>query len=228
MARRPTSKSESTKVEKPRPVPNLPQHNLPEPFASLQTVGFDIDLDLYLDISDTDDPDKIKATIETLVRMAEDATYYSYSNPESLGEPDARCFAPLNALRALAYFDEDIAPFISRIIPMFASEDDALREELPILFSCIGDDAVEPLLAVLSDPDADINLRDGAAESRSLEWLGIEKVLVIGERRGKTGDVEIGSHHVGDFQRAGDVLPIEVTRCVGIGVHTLKLDHRRT
>ncbi len=160
MSRKPVAKSPS-RIE----VPNLPQHNLPEPFASLQTAGYEEQVYLYLDISDIEDPEKIRFVIDQLTDMALDETYYSYSNEESEEEDvDPRCYAPLQAVRALCYFT-DVARVVQRLIPLFDTDDSALREELPLLFSCIGPDVSDALIGITIDPSADIYLRDGAAES---------------------------------------------------------------
>jgi len=162
MAKKPAKKTPVAKVAKPL----LAHHSaIPEPLSLLHTAGFDEDVDLLLDVTDSEDPDEVRAMIDALVLMALDQTYYSYSNGTEDEVPDVRCFTPLNAIRALCYLADDAGHVIPSILPLFASEDDNLREELPLLFACLQEFSYELLINLLLDESADVNLRDGAAES---------------------------------------------------------------
>lgn len=155
-------------IIKPTPksaVPNLPQHDLPEPYRSLQAVGYDEDVDLYITIEELTDVVDAAEVVDKLTAIALDANYYAYGDPNSGEDADPRCFAPMQAIRALCYIPDDALRVFDRLVPLFDSTDSALREELPLLFACMGPGALEPLTAITVDAGADINLRDGAAES---------------------------------------------------------------
>jgi len=149
-----------------RPGPHLPHHNLPEPFATLQTLGFEEDVVFYLDLEEDTAEEDIREVVSRLADMALDTTYYSYGDPNNFEtEQDPRCYTPLQAVRAMCYFADDALFVVPRMLPLFATDDDNLGEALPELYASIGPDVVETLTLLTLDEFEDIYTREGASSS---------------------------------------------------------------
>ncbi len=161
MARKPVGKARPRKAETK---PNLPHHNLPPHLAPLLLLGRDEDPEYGLDLQEKV-PDEFKGElIEQLLAIAADETFYTYSEDED-PNPDPRCFAQVNAVRALCYVAEGNDSIVEPVLALYTSRDYLILEELPVLFASIGEGAFPRLAATVADEDADPCLRDGAAES---------------------------------------------------------------
>src|SRR5438067_1531128 len=85
------------------PLPNLPHHNLAEPYSRLMNLGygdFAIAYDEVAEILTRQDP---RGGAAQLLAMVKDETYYDYDREDYKGGAggDARAWTRLHALRAL-------------------------------------------------------------------------------------------------------------------------------
>lgn len=150
-------------------VPNFPQHNLPEPFLKLQTLGHGDHVEVYektVNLLLADDADK---GAETLLKMILDETYYDYDTEEyEEGEGgDSRGWTPYNALRILGRLGKAGEIGIMPLMPLLSGEDEYIVDELPFYFAFVGEAALEPLINALLDQENNAWLQAGAAESIS-------------------------------------------------------------
>jgi len=155
-------------------IPNLPQHNLPEPYAQLTVLGEGEFPDAYETIATKLlAGDSIKE-IDTLIEIASDGKWYEYVDFDTF-PPDkdpfvteARLSTPLHALCVLTQMGEAVLPRAERLLPLFCAEDDALAEEVGYFFGSLGEPVLPLLEAHLRDAESDPNIRAGVAESLKL------------------------------------------------------------
>lgn len=143
------------------PKPTLPQHEHPVPFSRLMAFEEEEDPEVYAQMAAGFSPAEIPAAVEKLTEMTLDESYYDYADPRSQ-QIDSRANTPYHALHLLIALGPAAAPAMERLFPLFASEDDWLREDLPSLYAAIGQPAIEPLTRLLLDSDAETYLREGA------------------------------------------------------------------
>ena len=150
-------------------VPNFPQHNLPEPFLKLQTLGYGDHVEVYEKTVKQILAGDAHKGAETLLKMILDETYYDYDTEEyEEGEGgDARGWTPYNALRILGRLGKAGEIGIIPLMPLLAGEDEYIVDELPFYFAFVGESALEPLISALLDEKNDAWLRAGVAESIS-------------------------------------------------------------
>jgi len=150
-----------------QPKQNLPHHNLPGPYARLQTIGPEDGESLYIEIADQLKRSDAKQAAHQLVKMVQDESYYDYDGDEYEGGAtgDARGWTCLHALRVLALMGEAGEVGIEPLLPLLRSEDDYLREDIPFYYAEMGQAAIEPLARILMDSNADTYERAGAGES---------------------------------------------------------------
>ncbi len=213
MVRKPTA-STKTKSRVTKTSPNLPQHNLSAPYDKLMTMGEEEDLDVYLSFAKLAEKGSADDVVATLVSIATDQAYYTYGDPNA-ATPDPRQFAPLNAVRALGFVPEAAFGAFDQIVPLFASTDDVLRETLPVVFACMGEVAIAPLTAILLNAEADVNLRDGAADSlveicTVTEDKDSEVAETITKVLSESSDFELNAYLVFDLMDLdySDALPV--------------------
>src|SRR5579883_3637266 len=85
----------------PEPLPMLPQHNLPEPYARLLTLGETDPEEGYDEIAARIKAGDLQAGISQLLQMALDESYYEYYDPDVPGYNDPRSYTRMHAVRAL-------------------------------------------------------------------------------------------------------------------------------
>src|SRR5579884_392044 len=151
--------------EKQPPKPNLPQHNLPAPYARLLTMGpgeFGKEYDaIAAELKQGD----ARAAVQKLVEMAQDESYYDYWSEQHPEDP--RQWTRLHAVSVLSRMGEAAQAAIEPLLPLLGEEDDWLREEMPFFYAARGIPAIEPLTAVLTNHEADTYLRAGAGDALS-------------------------------------------------------------
>ena len=155
------------KVKPPIPA-NLPQHNLPEPYATLQTMGFEDEDEPFEEIAETLKARNPEEAAQKLIAMALDETYHAYAplypDFSDYMARETRMFAPSHAVRVLTFLGESAYSGIELLLPLLDSEDDLLREELPIYYGTMGLPAIAALTRTLQDA-AQEKLRPGAGDS---------------------------------------------------------------
>jgi hypothetical protein len=147
----------------PKPPPNFPQHNLPEPFARLLTIGDDTEFDAYDAIADEIRAGDVQAGVKQLAAMAVDRTYDDYASfyPEDADvyEIEPRLSTRLNVLGVLGELGEAAGDAAEPLLALLNDNDDDVF---------IGEVAIEPLTRALNDPGredmARANAADGLAE----------------------------------------------------------------
>jgi hypothetical protein len=163
-------KNQRSKSEIPTPIPpNFPQHQLPEPYARLLTLGDADDKEVYIEIANQLEQGDLAQAAQKLIELILDETFYDYypyyKNDEEYFERETRYAAPLHALRTLAHLGEAACAGIEPLIPLFDSEDDWLREELPFYYAAMGQPAVAPLMRLVQDTESEDAYRYGAVEA---------------------------------------------------------------
>jgi hypothetical protein len=150
---------------KARP-PNLPQHDLPDPYSRLLTLGEGDFESIYDTVANTLKAGNAASAVHRLVQMVQDETYYDYDEEfvESANE-DPRGWTRLHALRVLIRMGDAAQAGIEPLLPLLNDEDDYLREEIPFYYAAMGQPAIEPLTRILRDMKAETYLRAGAGES---------------------------------------------------------------
>ena len=153
MARRPIK-------QVPVRIPDLPQHRFDAPLRRLMEVGDAEPEALYTQIAHT-----LKSqnqSIASLVAIALDESYTQYADKD---EDDPRGWTRVHAVRVLEQMGEAAQTAIEPLLPLLSTEDDWLREEMPIFYSIVGVKAMEPLTRTIENADADPDLRIGAADA---------------------------------------------------------------
>ena len=145
--------------------PNLPQHDLPAPYAPLLVLGAYEARATYESVAAQVRAQGIGAGVAQLTRMALDESYYDYLDEDDGFSEDPRSFTRVHAVRTLALLGEDASPAIELLLPLLDEDDDWLREEMPLFYAAIGQPAIEPLASRLMDEGASINLRAGSGDS---------------------------------------------------------------
>src|SRR5579884_2178860 len=113
--------------------PNFPQHDFPEPFARLLTLGEDAILADYDEIAAEIQKGDAHAAAAKLLEMALDESYYEYE-----GEEDPRTWTRLHALLVLSRLGKAAQIAIEPLLPLLGEEDDWLREEMPTFYGTMG------------------------------------------------------------------------------------------
>jgi uncharacterized protein YecA (UPF0149 family) len=152
-------------LKKPLP-PNLPQHNLPDPYSRLLGIG-DRDVPAVYDaiVAELRKGDA-RAAARQLLEMALDESYYDYYDPDDPQYArETRGWTRLHALRVLMRLGDAAHLAIEPLLPLLGEEDDTLREEMPFFYAAMGQAAIEPLTRQLLDTEADTYTRSGAGES---------------------------------------------------------------
>jgi HEAT repeat protein len=147
--------------------PNLPQHNLPEPYARLMKLGYGDFESLYDEVAKELRAASAEAAARRLLDMALDERYYEYDDEDYEGGPggDDRAWTRLHALRVLSRMGEAAHIGIEPLLPLLDAEDDYLREDAPFYYAAMGAAAVPALERTLADPDTPSYRRSGAGES---------------------------------------------------------------
>jgi SEC-C motif len=162
MARKPEPRRR-TPVHKKERKPTLPQHNLPPHLAPLMELGQDEDPEYGMSLAEQVPEEHQMMLIDQLLEIARDTSFYTYGDIES-ADPDPRCFAPVQAVRALCYVAEGRHDIAHQVLSLYTTDDLMIIEELPVVFASIGTGAFDMLAATVLDENADSRLRDGAAE----------------------------------------------------------------
>ena len=138
--------------------PNLPQHNLPEPFAKLQTLGYGDHKNVFDSVATQLTNSGAEAGAERLLAMILDETYYDYDGDTYEGgeDGDPRGWTSLNALRVLSLMGEAGKVGIMPMIGLLGYDDEYIAEELPFYFAAMGVDSFKPLLEKLFEESEDI------------------------------------------------------------------------
>ncbi len=163
---------------KPKPpvkrAPNLPEHNLPEPYTRLTTLGDGEFPLIYESIAEKLSAGDKAQEVETLIGIVTDGKWYSYIDFDTF-PPDKDPFAveprlnvPLHALCTLALMGEAADNEAERLLPLFHSDDEALAEETGYVFASMGEPILPMLNAHLRSRESDPNIRAGIAESLKL------------------------------------------------------------
>ncbi len=156
MSRRPTKPKRA-----PGRAPNLPQHNLPEPYNRLLSIGEDFSYEVYEQVAAEllkGDADK---AVDQLLAIANDDTYYEYAaltgalNHDD-GLDDPRLWVRGHALYTLSLLGPAAVRAIDRLLPFLDDMDEDILEDLPGVFGNIGEPAIEPLINVLETGNEDV------------------------------------------------------------------------
>ena len=162
MARKPEGRRR-TPVHKKERKPNLPHHNLPPHLVPLMELGQDEDPEYGISLAEQVPEEHLPLLVEQLLEIARDTSFYTYGDIES-ADPDPRCFAPVQAVRALCYVAEGRDEIAPQVLSLYTTDDLMIIEELPVVFASIGTGAFDMLASTLLDENADSRIRDGAAE----------------------------------------------------------------
>lgn len=162
---KPPPRPKPKQKSKPEPPPTLPQHRLSEPYATLLTLGRSDDEAAYKRIAARVRADGLQAGISQLVQIALDEAYTGYigKNYEFIDDP--RVHTRVHAVRTLVQLGEDAASAIDPLLPLIDTEDDWLREEMPIFYAAMGSAAIAPLTQLLMNADGDLWVRSGAGDA---------------------------------------------------------------
>ena len=153
--------------------PNFPQHDaLPEPYSRLLHLDIEEDDETFEQIAEELKAGNANEAAQKLMAMTQDATYYDYylhyPNGVNFDRLERRHYTPSQAVRVLAHLGEAGQAAIEPFLPLLNSEDDYLREELPLYYGAMGEAALEPLTRTLNKPSANEEetdyLRSGAAD----------------------------------------------------------------
>ncbi len=147
--------------------PNLPAHNLPQPYSRLLTLGYGDFPGIYDDTAQLLLHGDAGAAAKRLLAMVQDESFYDYDEEDYPGGEggDARGWTRLHALRVVGRLGEAGRVGIEPLLNLLDSEDDYLREDVPFYFAAMGAAAVEPLARTLMDAKAPSYKRSGAGES---------------------------------------------------------------
>ncbi len=204
---------QTTKQKSKSVIPTVPMfeaHEMPEPYYSLQLAGYDEDVDLYMKIAEAGKGANESVAVDTLLAMANDASYYDYGDPESGEEADPRCFTPMQSIRSLCYLPAGALKAFDRLTPLFASDDAAMREELPLLFACMGVDTLDRLITIVADKDADPAIRDGAGEclvelANNFEETALPAISALESAITDCDDEELTAYFILDLLDMGSI-----------------------
>ena len=160
------SKVGKTPAERP---PNLPQHAaLPEPYARLLDLNIEEEDEAFEQIAEELKAGDADAAVQKLIEITQDESYYDYymmySDSRDYDRLERRNYTPSQAVRVLSYMGEAGRAAIEPFLPLLNTEDDYLREELPLYYGAMGEAAFEPLLRTLNETDSDLYLRSGAGD----------------------------------------------------------------
>ena len=148
--------------------PNLPQHELPEPYARLLTFDVQEADETFEGIAAELKAGDADAAAQKLIGLALDDSFYSYAEKYATMNDymkyERRMMAPTNAVRVLTYMGEAGRAAIDPLLPLLNSEDDFLREELPIYYGAMGEAALAALTRTIYETDSERFLRSGASE----------------------------------------------------------------
>jgi hypothetical protein len=174
MSRHPARKPSAKPKPPATPPPNLPEHNLPEPYARLMTLGQQDATAVYEEIAALLRASDARAAAQRLTELTLDESFYSYfdhyDDPQYCQKHDPRVWTNLHALRVLMRLGEAAHDAIEPLTEILDTEDDFLREELPLFFGAMGPAAIEPLARILTDPKEETWFRIGA--SNGLQQIG--------------------------------------------------------
>jgi hypothetical protein len=160
MSRKNVSKSSKRAVP-----PNFQQHDLPEPYARLLTLGSEEFPEVYAEVAAQLKEADPQAGAAKLLEMALDETYYEYWDEDFSDEENARSYTRVHAVRTLERMGEAANIAIEPLLPLMDIEDDWLSEEMPTFYAAMGKPAIEPLVRVLTDISQPEFIRSGAANS---------------------------------------------------------------
>jgi len=152
--------SRRTLKKAPLRIPDLPKHQFDAPLRRLMEIGDAEPEALYTQIARALRDHKLD--VETLVAIALDESYTQYADKD---EDDPRGWTRVHAVRVLEQMGEAAQNAIEPLLPLLSTEDDWLREEMPIFYSIVGAKAIEPLTRTLENTDVNPDLRIGAADA---------------------------------------------------------------
>lgn len=169
---KPQQKRSPAKTKQPvKRAPNLPQHNLPEPYARLLEFGDGEFPEEYSKIAAALLAGDSAKEAETLIEIILDKTWYDYVDFDAF-PPEKDPFAeeprlnvPLHALCVLTEMGAAAEPHAARLTSLFHSDDEALAEEAAYFFASFGAPVLPALQTHLGDAESDPNIRAGVAES---------------------------------------------------------------
>jgi hypothetical protein len=141
-------------------IPDLPQHRHDPPLHRLMEIGDDDPEAIYAHIAHALSHDPHAAT--RLAAIALDPSYSHYADHD---EDDARAWTRVHAVRTLERMGDATQIVIEPLLPLLGTEDDWLREEMPVFYSIVGTPAVPVLTRIVEDKNANLDLRVGAADA---------------------------------------------------------------
>jgi hypothetical protein len=154
-------------------MPNLPQHDLPEPFAELMRLGNSWDASVYSKLAGQLRRLHGDAAAERLVGIASDTSFAEYGKGLEGNRSDRREYTRMHALGVLERMPEEAAACLDLLVSLLANEeDDELHEMLPEVFGAVGESAIEPLTAILRDPRH-------SSEVKAVAEEGLEEVAAL-------------------------------------------------
>ena len=161
------SKIQNPKSKIQRP-PNLPQHNLPEPYSRLLDLGSLEEDETFEKMAAELRAGDAGAAVQQLIALVLDDTFYGYADKYAdfteYMNREKRMYVPSQAVRVLTFMGEAGQAAIEPLLPLLNSEDDFLREELPFFYGAMGEAAIAPLTRALNEVSSDEYLRGGAGE----------------------------------------------------------------
>ena len=153
--------------------PNFPQHEaLPAPYSRLLNLDIEEDDETFERIAEELKAGNANEAAQKLIGLAHDETFYDYylqyPNGVNFDKLERRNYTPSQAIRVLSYMGEAGRAGIEPFLPLLNSEDDYLREELPLYYGAMGEAALESLIRTLNKPSDEAGetdyLRSGAAD----------------------------------------------------------------
>ena len=147
-------------VRSPARIPDLPPHRFEPPLRRLMEIGDAEPEAAYTQIARTLQGQN--QGIEALTAIALDSSYTQYADKD---EDDPRGWTRVHAVRVLERMGEAAHAATELLLPLLSSEDDWLREEMPIFYSIVGEPAIAPLTRTVENPADDPDLRSGAADA---------------------------------------------------------------
>jgi hypothetical protein len=161
-----------TSVQRPAArMSNLPQHDLPEPYAELMRIGDSWDTSVYSKLADQLRRRDGFAAAERLAGIAADRTFAEYGKSLRGADSDRREFTRFHALGVLEEMPEEAASAVQSVVSLLDDEDDdELHEMLPDVFGAVGEVAIDPLTVVLRDANRSPEVRAVAEEA--IEEIG--------------------------------------------------------
>ncbi len=163
--RQPVRPKPQPKPKKP-PKPDMPPHLLPSPYSRLFRLGKGEFPAVYEAVAAELKQQDVHAAAATLLKMVQDETYYEYDEDEDVSEDgDPRSWTRLHAFSTFQLLGEAARIGIQPLLHLLDDDDDYIQEVSAYYYAAMGEPAIEPLMKILLDSEADTYLRAGAGSA---------------------------------------------------------------